>query len=51
MAVQLVEFRGSFYPESFTERGFREDKLDTDEDRTSQRMNESEDENRLPEFF
>ena len=34
--------RGSFYRDSFTETGCRENKLDTGEDRMSQRMRRSQ---------
>lgn len=37
VAVQFVEFKGSFYMNSFTEIGSREDKLDTGENRMNQR--------------
>jgi hypothetical protein len=37
VAVQLMEFRGSF-----TETGCRENKIDIDEDRMSQRMRRSQ---------
>jgi hypothetical protein len=37
VAIQFVEFRDSFFQDSFTETGSRE-KLDTGEDRMSQRM-------------
>jgi hypothetical protein len=40
--VQLREFRGSFYRESFTESGYRENKLDTVADKASQRMRRSQ---------
>lgn len=32
---------GQFYQDSFTDTGYRENKLDTDEDRTSQGMRRS----------
>ena len=38
VAVQLMEFKVSFYWDSFKETGCRENKLDTDEDKTSQGM-------------
>ena len=41
MGVQIMEFRGRFYRDSFLETGCRENKLDTSEDRMSQRMKRS----------
>jgi hypothetical protein len=38
IAVQFLEFKGSFYWDSFTEDGCKESNLGTDEDRISQRM-------------
>ena len=37
-----MEFRGSFYRDSVTETGFRENTLDTGEDIMSQRMRTSQ---------
>ena len=42
VAIQFMEFKGSFYQNSFIETGCRKNKLDTGEDRMSQRMKRSQ---------
>ena len=42
LAVQFMEFRGSFDRDSFTETSYRENKLDTGEYKTRQKMKKTQ---------